>query len=106
MSEETFANMTSHKYRKEFDLQGRGSREIIDIAQLDETQNDSRVVMLYATEPTAPQLNAIVRECFPHRLTISVTADNLPVSEERTYDLKISADGILEMTPVESRELA
>ena len=97
LSEETFADMESHTYRKTFNLQGRGSKEIIDIAQLDETKSDSRVLMLYATEPTASTLNAIVRDCFPHRLTISVTADNLPISQERTYDLKISADGILEM---------
>jgi hypothetical protein len=97
LSEETFADMAGHTYRKTFDLRGQGSSEIIDIAQLDETKDDSRVVMLYATEPTAQTLNAIIRDCFPHRLTISVTADNLPVAERRTYELKISEIGTLEM---------
>ncbi len=91
--------MSVHSYKKAFDLR-QGDIEIIDIAQLDETKDDSAVIMLYATEPTAPTLNAIARECFPHRLTISVTADNLPVAEKRTYDLKIIDTGILEMSPV------
>jgi hypothetical protein len=100
LGEETFADMASHTYKRTFDLQGKGSTEIVEIACLDETVSDSRVTMLYATEPTAQTLNAIIRPCFPHRLTISVTSDDLLVSEERTYDLKIQA-GILILEPVE-----
>ena len=100
LNEETYADMAKHTYRQNFDLQGSGSTEIVDIAQLDETQDESRVLMLYATSPTAGTLNAIVRDCFPHRLTISVTADNLPVSVEQSYDLKISK-GTLQIERVE-----
>lgn len=101
LGEETYADMAVHTYKRTFNLQGKGAREIIDIACLDETKDDSPVVMLYATAPTALTLNAIARDCFPHRLTISVTSDNLPVSEDRTYDLKITENGILEMVPIE-----
>lgn len=100
LNKDTHADMSKHAYRYTFDLQGQGSNEIIDIAQLDETNDDSRVVMLYATEPTAPTLNAIVRDCFPHRLTILMTSDNLLIAERRTFDLKISDFGVLQIEPV------
>lgn len=99
LNEETLANMELHIYKQAFDLPGKGATEIIEIAQLDETTDESRVVMLYATAPNVPQLNAIMRKCFPHRLTISVTAENMPVVVERTYDLTIN-DGHLKMAEV------
>jgi hypothetical protein len=97
LGEETYADMANHTYKQTFDLQGRGSTEITDIASLDETKDDSRVVMLYATTRTSHTLNAIVRECFPHRLTISITSDDMLIAEERTYDLRITDSGILEL---------
>jgi hypothetical protein len=100
LNEETYADMATHTYRKTFDLRGKGSTEIINIALLDETKDDSPVVMLYATEPTAMTRNAIPREMFPHVLTISITSDNLLIAEKRTYQLCISDDGILEMISV------
>jgi len=96
LNEETLANMAAHIYKQTFELAGRGSTEIIEIAQLDETTDESRVVMLYATAPNVPQLNAIVRECFPHQLTISTTAENMLVVIERAYNLSIK-DGRLQM---------
>ena len=101
LNEETLANMASHIYKQTFNLHGKGATEIIEIAQLDETQDDTRVVMLYATAPNVPQLNAIVRECFPHRLTVSVTAENMLESFERTYELFIK-NGRLQMESVKA----
>lgn len=96
--EERFADSSKHSYQQTFDLQGYGSSELVEIAQLDETKDDLWVLMLYATVLTAPTLNSIRRDCFPHRLTISVMGDNLPKSEERIFDLKITDTGNLEMT--------
>jgi len=100
LNDESLANMASHTYRQTFDLPGKGSVEIVEIAQLDERTDDSRVLMLYATAPNVPQLNSIVRECFPHRLTISVTAENMPTAFEKTYDLTIK-DGRLRLDEVD-----
>jgi hypothetical protein len=97
LAEEGYAH-SAHTFKKTFDLRGKGAREIIEIAHLDETRDDSRIVMLYATEPTAPVLNAIPRDFFPHTLTISFTADNIPIPETRIYKLSVSGEGILEMT--------
>jgi hypothetical protein len=100
LAEERFADMSKHAYQQTFDLQGYGSSELVEIAQLDETAPDKWVLMLYATIPTAPTLNYISREAFPHQLTVSITADNMAVSMERTFDLKISNEGTLEMIEV------
>jgi hypothetical protein len=99
LNEEAYADDGSHTYRQTFDLNGMGATEIIDVAQLDETNDDSRVLMLYATSPTVHQPNSIVRACFPHRLTVSVTAENMLIAFERTYDLSI-ANGRLQMDEV------
>ena len=56
--------MATHKFSKTFDLRGRGDREIVEIAYLDETQENANIVMLYATEPTALTLNSIPRDFF------------------------------------------
>ena len=99
LAEETLANMALHTYKQMFDLPGKGATEIIEIAQLDESSNDSRVVMLYATAPNVPQLNAIVRAVFPHRLTVSITSEDMLVALERTFDLSVK-DGRLCMEEV------
>lgn len=101
-AEEGHADMSAHIFRKTFDLRGKGDKEIIEIAYLDETQEGSNVLMLYATEPTARTLNSIPRQFFPHNLTISVTADNMAIAERRTFRLAVSDDGILEMIPQQS----
>jgi hypothetical protein len=63
LSYETYADMAAHTYKKTFDLHP-GSAEDIDIAHLDETKDDSPVIMLYATEPTAPTCNCSPRADF------------------------------------------
>lgn len=100
LAEEGYADMAAHTFRRTFDLRGKGAREIVEIAHLDETQQDSHIVMLYATAPTAQTLNAIPRSFFPHDLTISFTADNIAIPEMRTYRLAITDGGILEMIPL------
>ncbi len=106
LGEETHANMAEHTYKRTFDLPGKGATEIIDIALLDEDKINSPVLMLYATAPTSPTLNAISRDCFPHRLTISMSSDDMPLSEERRFELSI-VDGKLNPTSsVWSKSLA
>jgi hypothetical protein len=90
LAEDTLADMAQHTHKREFTLQGRGASELIDIALLDESKSDSRIIMLYATTPTSQSLNALHRGLFPHRLTVSVTSDDILIAEERTYDIKIT----------------
>jgi hypothetical protein len=98
LAEEGHADMGAHTFRRVFDLRGKGDRQVVEIAHLDETQEDSRVIMLYATDPTAQTLNAIPRAMFPHDLTVSFTADDLPVPAKGTFRLAISDEGRLTMT--------
>jgi hypothetical protein len=103
LAEESYADMSAHSFGKTFDLRGKGESQLIDIAYLDETEEDSRVIMLYATQPTSPTPNAITRDCFPHMLTVSFTADDVSFPEKRVFRISISDSGLLEMAPVEER---
>ncbi len=103
LATESGADLTVHDHTKFFDLQGYGSTEILEIAYLDEAVTGSNVVMLYATEHTALPLNSIPQDFFPHDLTVSISADNLPEIMEKTYRLEIR-DGQLRMTEAENAQ--
>jgi hypothetical protein len=85
---------------KTFDLRGKGSKQTIHIAQLDETADGSNVLMIYAL----PSANSIPRSFWPHTLEIEFTADDFPFPEKRAYQIGISAEGILTMTSLENDE--
>jgi len=91
------ADASSHTYAKSLDLRGKGDDLEIDICSMDEGNEVSRVVMYYATSPTQQYPNAIVRELFPHYLTIRVTAENLANPETRRFKIYIEDNGDLKM---------
>lgn len=97
LSSERYADMKNHTYQRFFDLRG-GESERLEIAQLSEHIDIARVIMLYATEKTAPQMNAIPRSFFPHVLTVQATADNLAAPVRKSFLLAISPEGQLEVT--------
>jgi hypothetical protein len=97
LAEEGYADMSAHTFKRTFDLRGLGDRQAVEIAFLDETQAETPVVMLYATDPTALTRNAIPRSLFPHTLTVSFTADGLGSPHRETFQLLVTDDGILEM---------
>ncbi len=59
------------------------------------------VVMFYATDPTALTANAIPKQFFPHRLIISVTADNLVEAITNEYELGFDVKGAFYMKKME-----
>ena len=97
---ERFANRQSHTFTREIDLRGKGDTIEVDICSMDEGEPDSRIIMYNATRPTDQYPNAITRELFPHYLTISVTAGNLPVPEVREFKIYVTSNGDLKMEPI------
>ena len=97
LNRERYADANGHTFAQSFELRGRGDRERIDIAVLDETDKDSAVVMAYTTSPTGVSLNAIPRTFFPHVLGIQVVADKLRIPVKRTFKLHIDPSGHLRL---------
>lgn len=77
-----------------FDLRGHGESLDVAICQLDERAADSRVNMLYAEPEIA---RSIVREMFPHKLKIAVTADNMSGPVYAHFKIDVSESGMLTM---------
>jgi hypothetical protein len=101
LAEECHADMAKHTFKRTFDLRGKGARQLVEIALLDETKPDSNVLMLYATEPTAQTLNSIPRQFFHHELEVMFSADDIAIPEKKTFVLSVSKDGFLRITPKE-----
>jgi hypothetical protein len=81
---------------REFELRGRGTKENIDICEMDETDDASRVLLKYATPPN----HLVHRKVFPHTLTIRVTANEMPEPVDKTFRIAITTDGFLKMETV------
>lgn len=92
---ERTADPITHEYTRTFDLRGKDDSVEIDICSMNEGEDNSRVVMYYATRPTQHHPNAIIRDLFPHFLTIYITADNLAIPEIRKFKICITGRGDL-----------
>jgi hypothetical protein len=93
LNRERYADAAGHTFTQTFELKGKGDRERIDIAVLDEADKESAVIMAYTTSPTGVSLNAIPRKFFPHVLGIQVVADKLRIPVKRTFKLHIDSSG-------------
>jgi hypothetical protein len=91
------ADEISHTYATSLDMHSRGAVFDVDICSMNEGEQNSRVIMYYATSPTHQYSNEIAREAFPHNLTIRVTADNLANPELRSFRIYIANNGDLRM---------
>ena len=78
----------SHIHQQSFDLAPR-EPEYVSIAGIDETSQDSNVIMLYAARGAASEQikNSIPRELFPHQLVLQICAENIPNPQELTYQM-------------------
>ena len=94
------ADMTAHAYTRSVDLRGKDDDFDIDICSMDGGEANSRVIMYYATSPTQQYPNAIVRDLFPHYLTVRVTAENMINPETRKFKIYVSDNGELKMEAV------
>jgi hypothetical protein len=91
------ADMKAHTYSKTFNLQGKGLRQLIDIAYLNELEPSAPIVMLFATAPTSRTANAISKDAFPHKLLVSIASNNLPIVEKRWYIVAMNDNNELEL---------
>ena len=100
LSTERPHNVLDFVYTTKFDIHPLSS-ERIDIASLEETDSRSNVIILYATQGKAGAgvLNSIPVKFFPHTLKIRVTADNLLMPVERTFQLYVDQQRCLRMFP-------
>lgn len=80
----------------QFDLKGKGDRQLIDIVSLDERSANANVGMQYANRPGSVPMDHIPRSLFPHDLTISVSADNFAEPIRRSFRIPID-NGFLRM---------
>lgn len=95
------ADTASHTYARSVDLRGKGNEFDVDICSLDEGQENSRVIMYYATSPTQKYPNELRRELFPHFLTVRVSAANMARPETRKFKILIADNGDLKMETAE-----
>lgn len=100
---ERYVTDPNFQYTQTFNLNGKGTKQRVDVAQLVERRDGGRdnvnVIMAYASNISKGLPNSIPLCFFPHVIEIEFSADNLAVPAKKTYKLLVGVDGQLKMEP-------